>query len=382
MLARRMLRYAGSGAGGVPVAEGCSLDHDDFGIQDRGDNGPRGVFYRGLLRCTAALALLVVVLGATVRLADAGLGCPDWPGCFGSPTVAGALASPAAARAARWPDQPLQPGRAHLEMLHRYAAGTLGLLIVGVALLGRRRAHATLLGPLLVTLVAGQALLGMWTVTLRLAPLVVMGHLLGGLTVLSLLWWLVLRDAGPVPGSGSRRMPGLHLHAGAALGALVLQIALGGWVAANGATLACQGFPTCNGAWWPPADFTAGFGLAADGSGSGSGPIAIHWAHRLGAGAVLLLLGSLGLRAARATSPPALRNIARLLLALLAVQLALGIAIVTAGAPLALAASHNAVAALLLLTVLTLVHQLAGGGHPTGEPHAQPRPLAADPRTP
>jgi len=335
--------------------------------------GDHPAAYRRLLRGTAALALLVVVLGATVRLADAGLGCPDWPGCYGAPTVAAALATPAPARAARWPDQPLQPGRAHLEMTHRYAAGTLGLLVLGVALLGRRRPGTGLLGPLLVALVAGQALLGMWTVTLKLAPLVVMGHLLGGLTLLGLLWLLVLRNASAagLPRPVSVPEPGLRLHAGIALAVLAAQIALGGWVAANGATLACQGFPGCNGAWWPPADFAAGFGLAADGRGSGSGPIAIHWAHRLGAATVLLVVGSLALRLVRirardrgrtpapAGQPPALRGIGRLLLILLSLQLALGITIVVSGAPLALAAMHNAVAALLLLALLTLVYQLA-----------------------
>ena len=139
---------------------------------------PRTV-HRWLVRIAVALALLVVVLGATVRLADAGLGCPDWPGCYGHLTVSSALANPAEVQA-RWPERPLHPERARLEMLHRYAAGTLGLLILAIAVNTWRCRRARLAATALLGLVAGQALLGMWTVTRGLEPLIVTAHLLGG----------------------------------------------------------------------------------------------------------------------------------------------------------------------------------------------------------
>ena len=135
-----------------------------------------GTIYRWMLLVATALALCAVVLGATVRLADAGLSCPDWPGCYGALTVGGALATPAVERERRWAGQPLDPARARMEMLHRYAAGTLGLLILGIVVLGRRWAAVQFLGAPLLGLVLLQALLGMWTVTLRLEPLVVTTH--------------------------------------------------------------------------------------------------------------------------------------------------------------------------------------------------------------
>ena len=324
------------------------------------------VGYRWMLLGATLLALCVVVLGATVRLADAGLGCPDWPGCYGALTVGGALATPPAQRAGRWAGQPLDVARARMEMLHRYVAGTLGLLILGIVVLGRRRFALGIAGPVLVALVMLQALLGMWTVTLRLEPLVVTAHLLGGMTVLALLWWLTLRvrsdgaRAASPHGALDGRSPGLGLRllARTALLLLALQIALGGWVAANHATLACQGFPTCNGSWWPAADFADGFaplvGRLADAGMSGPGRIAIQWVHRLGAMGLFLVLGTLAVLTGHARRPAPIRRAGRMLGALLLVQIGLGAATVLAGAPLALAAAHNAAAALLLLVLVAL----------------------------
>jgi cytochrome c oxidase assembly protein subunit 15 len=214
--------------------------------------------YRWLLLSATTLAFCVVVLWATVRLADAGLSCPDWPGCYGALTVGGALAIPPAERQRRWADQPLDAARARVEMLHRYAAGSLGLLILGVVVLGRRRPPMRIMGPLLVGLVLLQAMLGMWTVISRLELLVVTAHLLGGIAVLTLLWRLRLQARGAAVSAGSQSNgqyrqsagSGLQLLARAGL-LLAVQIWLGGWVAGNHATLACQGFPTCNGNWWP-----------------------------------------------------------------------------------------------------------------------------------
>lgn len=323
-----------------------------------------------------ALAFIVAVLGATVRLADAGLACPDWPGCYGFPTVSQALASPGEV-AARWPNRPLHGGRAHLEMLHRYGAGALGLLVLGIAAVSFRRRRGRVAALALLALLGLQALLGMWTVTLGLRPIVVVAHLLGGLAVLSTLWWMALEDSArnrattpspaPIVAYPARvRAPrGLTALALAGLALLAVQIALGGWTSANHAELVCHGFPTCNGAWWPAADFAAGF-LPADGAPpSGAGLLAIHWTHRLGALAVLAVLGTLALATSRARPP--LGRAGLTLGALLALQVALGIGTVLAGAPLPLAAAHNATAALLLLTVLTLSHRLARGRPITGE---------------
>jgi len=327
-----------------------------------------------MLPVAAALALCVVVLGATVRLADAGLSCPDWPGCYGALTVGGALATPPAERERRWAGQPLDASRAHMEMLHRYAAGSLGLLVLGVVVLGRRRPSMRIIGPALLGLVVLQALLGMWTVTLRLEPLVVTAHLLGGVSVLGLLCWLGLQARGagppgrpgpspgtsPAPSRGANR--GLRRLAFAGLLLLAVQIALGGWVAANHATLACQGFPTCNGNWWPAADIADGYaplmGRFADAGMSGPGRIAIHWVHRLGAAGLLLVLGTLAALAGRRRRPAPVRRTGRVLGLLLLAQIGLGTAIVLAGAPLALAAAHNAVASLLVMLLVTLVWQL------------------------
>lgn len=311
--------------------------------------------YGWLVRAAALLAFLVVVLGATVRLADAGLSCPDWPGCYGQLTVSAALARPGEVQA-RWPDRPLHPPRARIEMIHRYAAGTLGLLILAVAVSAWRRRRARLLASVLLGLVVLQAMLGMWTVTLNLEPLIVTAHLIGGLGVLALLWWLVLDEAvdAPVPAAGSARLRALALLG---LGLLAVQIALGGWTSANHAALVCQGFPTCNGDWWPPTGLAAGFGL-----GSAGGPelIAIHWMHRLGALAVLLVLGTLVL--AGTSAPTAIRRAGLAVGVLLVAQIGLGIGNVLAGLPLPLAAAHNAVAALLLLAVLTFNHRLTRRG--------------------
>lgn len=336
--------------------------------------GAPGTLYGWSVRTAAVLAFLVVVLGATVRLSDAGLACPDWPGCYGYLRVSDALASPEEVQA-RWPDRPLHPGRARIEMLHRYAAGTLGLLVLGVAIGAWRQGRARVLASVLLGLVALQALLGMWTVTLGLRPAIVTAHLVGGLAVLAALWWLALETSAPAsvplrdPGPGATRdpspTPGLRRLALAGLAVLAVQIALGGWTSANHAALVCQGFPTCNGAWWPAADFASGFVPRQWGPPDGTGAIAIHWVHRLGALGALAVLGALALASRRAA--PSVRRAGLAVGFFLLLQIGLGIGTVLAGAPLPLAAAHNAGAALLLLGVLALNHRLARGGPIAGE---------------
>jgi cytochrome c oxidase assembly protein subunit 15 len=328
------------------------------------------------IRVAAVLAFAVVVLGATVRLSNAGLACPDWPGCYGYLRVSDAMASPEEVQA-RWPDWPLHPGRARIEMFHRYAAGVLGLLILAIAAGAWRKRRGRGFALALLGLVVFQAMLGMWTVTLALKPAIVTAHLIGGLAVLAALWWLVLETASPAsvdrPRASASRgvssLRALRFLALAGLGALTAQIALGGWTSANHAALVCQGFPTCNGAWWPPADFASGFLPGQGGPPDAAGAIAIHWAHRLGALAVLAILGTLALATTRASTRAA-ATVRRAGLAVgfcVLVQAGLGIGTVLAGAPLPLAAAHNAGAALVLLALLTLNHRLAGGRPIDGE---------------
>ena len=325
---------------------------------------------RRLLLLAMGLGLVVVMLGAYTRLSDAGLGCPDWPGCYGRLTVPAEVsgADPAYLR-----QRALEPGKAWKEMIHRYAAGTLGLLILVLAVRAwwprdrrggeARHRPAPLAATLLLMLVVFQALLGMWTVTLQLKPVVVMGHLLGGLATLGMVTWLWLRTG---PGAALAARPPAPLRAWGllALGVVVVQIALGGWTSANYAALACTDFPTCHGRWWPEADFREAFvlwrGLGINyeyGVLDHPARTAIHLAHRLGALAVLLAVGSLGLLLLR-REPAPLRRAGALVLVLLATQIALGITNVLAHLPLPVAVAHNGVAALLLLSLLLTNHRL------------------------
>lgn len=286
-------------------------------------------FHRPLLIAATLLAFCVVGLGAYVRLSDAGLGCPDWPGCYGH--LVGVPDADAAAAA--FPERPLETAKAWKEMFHRYAAGALGLLILGVALSAwaawrRERGSRPWLETGLVALVLFQALLGMWTVTLLLKPAVVTAHLLGGMATWTLLALCLARECAPKVGAGAPARPdararGLGILA---LVAVIGQVALGGWVSSNYAALACPDFPTCRGGWLPI-----------------DGPTAIHMAHRLGALLVFCIVGThaaLLLRRRQA--------IGLLLAVLLALQVGLGIANVLLSLPLPLAVAHNLGAALLL----------------------------------
>lgn len=309
--------------------------------------------FRLLAKSAVVLCLVVVVLGAWVRLTDAGLGCPDWPGCYGQIVVP---EDPDAAAA--WPERPLESGKAWREMIHRYAAATLGLLIVALAVMawrGRGRSGQPVALPtVLLGLVIFQGMLGMWTVTLLLKPLIVTAHLLGGMTTLALLFWLARRPLPPAQPAGA----GLRKFAAIGLVALALQIALGAWVSTNYAALACPDFPTCQGRMWPTMDFSGGFdpwhGLGIDYEGGilhNAARVAIHVTHRLGAVVVAVILGLLAWRAWR---HPGLSAAAGWVAAALAGQLALGVIIVITSLPLPLATAHNGLAALLLLAVVNL----------------------------
>jgi cytochrome c oxidase assembly protein subunit 15 len=312
---------------------------------------------RHLLIATTLLAFIVVGLGAYVRLSDAGLGCPDWPGCYGRVSPHHAAEAIAAAQA-QWPEGPVSPEKAWKEMLHRYLAGLLGLTILGIAWLARRPEHGLdrRVAVALALLVMGQALLGMWTVTLALRPVVVSAHLLGGMATLSLLVWLAAHPSAPSPRVGEARAGGRGQVL--ALLAVILQIALGGWVSSNYAAVACTDFPTCGGNWWPAADWPAAFrldrALGLDAAGAPLGLdalVAIHWAHRLGA---LLVAASVGWLAWRLLRAPGLARHGWLLLGLLGLQVGLGVTNVLAGLPLPIAVAHNLGAALLLAALVRL----------------------------
>ncbi len=324
-------------------------------------------WYRRLLVVAGLLALTVIVLGAWVRLTDAGLGCPDWPGCYGHLVLPGDNEARADAQAS-FPHRPLEAGKAWREMIHRYAATTLGLSIVGIALLAwlNRRApgQPVKLPLLLLATVIFQGLLGMWTVTLLLKPLIVMGHLLGGLTTLGLVAWLLLEERRRGSVTGPRRMAGFAV---AGLCVLIVQIALGGWTSANYAALACPDVPTCQGQWWPEQiDFSEAFvmwrGLGIDYEGGvldAPSRVAIHLTHRLGAIATFGVLTLAALYFLRTRRDARTRQAAGLVLAAVSLQVLIGVGIVWFGLPLPLATSHNAVAALLLLATINLNHSAA-----------------------
>ncbi len=374
----------------------------------------KGGLYRHFHRIAwlaVALATCVIVFGAFVRLSNAGLSCPDWPTCYGMATWPTTPDHASAADHAATAIRPIEPSKAWREQFHRIIAGLLGVLVLALALLATRRrpqgwlqviGAAVLVAiaiPLYmrgqhvaasvlaiageIALLAGvlrwsdtdlartstltlaviifQALLGMWTVTWLLKPVVVMGHLLGGLTTFSLLTWIAWRaTAIPIRSGEAGRLRRLLLIG---LVLLAIQIALGGWTSANYAALACgTDFPKCAGQWWPAHDFREGFvlwrGIGVDYEGGildNEARIAIQLAHRLMA---LVVVGHLLALAARLLRSPGLRGWGTLLGALVLLQFGLGIANVVMSLPLHVAVTHNAGATALLFVLVTLLARL------------------------
>jgi heme a synthase len=329
----------------------------------------------GLLLC-----FTVVALGAYVRLTAAGLGCPDWPGCYGHVTPLGAELS-ASAQAA-FPTKPLDAGKAWREMIHRYAAGTLVVIIVTIAALAITFRRSRLLNPgyaiALLGTVVFQAILGMLTVTWQLKPLIVTLHLVFGMTTLGLLWWLWLslprnswggvQTFGPgrssLMGAGASAMRTAHWLALAGLVALGVQIALGGWTSSNYAAVACPDFPTCQNAWWPHTDYRNAFvlwrGLGINYEGGvldNPARVAIHLTHRIGASVATVALACAALFVIAQPALSTARPRAYAVLAALALQLAIGISMVLETFPLRLATAHTVGAALLLLATLALLQK-------------------------
>jgi cytochrome c oxidase assembly protein subunit 15 len=358
---------------------------------------------RVIALAAAVFAFCVVMFGAFVRLSNAGLSCPDWPTCYGKVTWPGHAHDIAQANEA-FPDRPYETHKAWREQVHRFLAGSLGVMVLAISLIAawRRRfamvavilsavfaaagvalymrgdymvssllsaaaivlplvAAATLrrpgawrVGVAVLAVIVFQAMLGMWTVTLLLKPIVVMGHLLGGLSTFALLAWAALRWWN-VGTPDDRHAP---LRAPIVVGIVVLacQIALGGWTSSNYAALACGlDFPKCLGEWWPATDFREGFvlwrGIGVNYEGGVldmAARSAIQMAHRIGALVTFCYLGWLSHRVARA----GLRKAGIAIGVVLLVQVALGIGNVHLGLPLPVATAHNGVAALLLFTLL------------------------------
>jgi cytochrome c oxidase assembly protein subunit 15 len=331
-------------------------------LRQRGrDTGAR---LAALTAATLFLTFDLIVFGAFTRLTDSGLGCPDWPGCYGSASPIGARDEIQAAQTAL-PTGPVTFTKAWIEMIHRYLAMTVGVLILVMAAaswLGVRRGaarlpHSPWWATATLVWVVIQGLFGKYTVTLKLYPAVVTAHLLGGMFLLALL--MVQHETWR--GRRAALTPALWKGAVAVTLLLWVQIALGGWVSTNYAVLACSGFPQCNGQWWPPMNFSEGFtvlrelGRAAHGGFvSMESLVAIHMAHRLAALALFVALGLLAWRLWR-DGPPGLRRYALALSALALWQFASGLSNVVLGWPLVAALAHSAGAAGLVAVTTSLL---------------------------
>jgi cytochrome c oxidase assembly protein subunit 15 len=332
------------------------------------------IAYRRLIGWSALLCFALIMIGAWVRLTDAGLGCPDWPGCYGKLSPVQAKAQIAQAVAEQGGDHgPVSLGKAWREMIHRYIATGLGLLIIGIVLMAWRLRHRLEQSPWLATFTLGvvilQGLFGKWTVTLLLKPAIVTGHLIGGLLTFSLLFWLWLRTRQAIEAVGSRlKVPvkpptyGLQWFARLALLAVGFQIALGGWTSTNYAALACPDFPTCQEQWVPRVNFADAFHVVRELGKTAQGDMidlpaltAIHLSHRLGAVLVLMIIGLLAFFCFR--QGVATRE-ARWLLLMLALQWALGISNVIFDLPLWVAVGHTGGAVVLLALTLLLNFRL------------------------
>ncbi|MBA2657066.1 MAG: COX15/CtaA family protein [Tatlockia sp.] len=324
-------------------------------------------FLRLTVIVAVILALFVVMLGAYTRLTGAGLGCPDWPGCYGRMVLPSGQNELNSAQN-RYPQIPIEAGKAWTEMAHRYAAGTLGLLILFIAFSTflRRLQGFRLpwhLSLALIILVIFQAALGMWTVTLKLLPVVVMGHLLGGILIFACLCRLALQLCSIKPYDLQRGRFWILLG----LIIVFCQIALGGWVSSNYAGIACIGFPQCNGQWLPDLHFSRGFNLFSPVGANYQGGlldnevrVTIQFIHRLGAivtAVYLLVLSSFVLTRVRS---PALRVLSWLAIVLIVLQFLLGVINVLYLLPLWAAVAHNGVAALLMATLLMMLYLSKG----------------------
>jgi heme a synthase len=319
--------------------------------------------YLRWLALTLFLTFDLIVFGAYVRLTDSGLGCPDWPGCYSQATPWQALSHIRAEEALR-PDGAVTHFKAWVEMIHRYVATGLGVLCIGLLMGAWRLRGSSTIGwklPAFTLLwICLQGAFGMWTVTLKLMPLVVTGHLIGGLTLLALLAWQHVQLSAPLmvsPASRQRR-PWVWLL----LAVVTVQIALGGWVSTNYAALACDTVPLCQGAWIPQMDFANGFSLWRDLGETKKGAwlpfpalVAIHWVHRSSAVIVLAVAVWVLLQFKQAVE---LKPYRRGIMAVLTLQILTGLGNVVLNYPLLAAVLHTAGAAALVLILVRLLARL------------------------
>ncbi len=346
-----------------------------------------------LVALTAFITLDLIAFGAFVRLTDSGLGCPDWPGCYGKflPTQAKAEIDQAIAEQGGT-HGPVSHGKAWIEMLHRYVASFIGALIVMMvvrATLARRRPSPRLgdsLAPvgrgwpvLLLAVVLLQGLFGKWTVTMKLMPIVVTTHLLGGMTLFALLVWFWMRErhrAGETAALPVAVAPKVVWMTWLAIAALYVQIFLGGWVSTNYAVLACPDFPGCHGSLAPKVDWVQGFSLFRELGFTVDGQpfphealMAIHWAHRLGALVVsaIIIVAALMLMKAH----DSLKRQAIFIKTALLAQILIGIGTVLLHQPIWLATAHNFFAAILLATLLVAAYRARPVSMPIGQLSAQ-----------
>ncbi|MDC6484582.1 COX15/CtaA family protein [Methylophilaceae bacterium] len=318
------------------------------------------IWFNRLLLSASFLTLCVVVFGAYVRLTDAGLGCPDWPGCFGTLTVPESEVAIMEAQGL-YPGSIVEIGKAWREMIHRYLAGILGLLILLISFISYKIRHELkvkiTLPFAILALVIFQATLGMWTVTQLLKPAIVTAHLIGGMTILGLLTYLTHRHLGAVSNTIVIE-PGIKFYIRFGFVLLFIQILLGGWTSTNYAALACTDFPTCHGSLMPDMDFKNGFnpfrelGMTASGEGLSIEALqAIQWVHRLGA---VVLTAYLIFMAYLLRNYPSTRFYRNLLLLVLLLQVIIGIANLVMYLPLLLATLHNLGAALLVIIMVII----------------------------
>lgn len=321
-----------------------------------------------LLACF--VAVIVLGMGVFTRLVDAGLGCPDWPGCYGHVLWPSADHEVARANAA-YPDMPVEHDKTWPEMVHRYLASSLGLFTIAILALSVRHreedGQPLKLPAFLLAFIIVQGLFGMWTVTLKLWPQVVTAHLLGGFATLSLLWLLCLRQNNQrwsIAPRQEARWPRLRWLAAVGLLVVIGQIALGGWTTSNYADIACPDFPTCQGEWLPPMDFANGFNVLQHigpnylgGTLDNAARVAIHFSHRVGAIVTTLVLIVLVVQLWRLATVPA-RRLAGVTALVLVLQLLLGVSNVVFNFPISVAVAHNLVGAGLLLSLVTINYLL------------------------
>lgn len=322
---------------------------------------------RKLVVVSILLAIIVVSLGAYTRLTHAGLGCPDWPGCYGLIDVPQTSEQIEKAQAA-FPDRPVEPAKAWNEMIHRYFAGALGLLILAIAFLSfkNREVGTPIFLPLLIlAVVIFQAALGMWTVTMKLMPVVVMGHLLGGLTTLSLLFLLYLRLKRIHVREENRTLRKYAKYGVIGIVLLTGQIALGGWTSSNYAALVCTELPICQAGWQEQITFEESFDLIPPerdtyefGHLNHASRVTIHVMHRFGAIIISLYLLWLTFSVINKSTSRFLQNASMGVITVLLCQVALGVSNIWFSLPLGVAVAHNVVAACLMLTLITLVYGL------------------------